>query len=104
MAEFTDVEKQLLERVSDNRLRTSLAEIREAAEDIWFTDAPRIIQDYTDHGITHSERLAGFAARLLEANDGRKQLVAALLCFAAEILQALGVLLFLRVHRSSKAV
>jgi WD40 repeat protein len=71
MAEFTDVEKQLLERVTDDRLRVSLAEIRQAAEDIWADDAPRIIQDYTDHGIAHSERLAGFAAKLLVANDGR---------------------------------
>ncbi|MBU1751037.1 MAG: hypothetical protein KKA73_25420 [Chloroflexi bacterium] len=44
---------------------------REAAEDIWATDAPRIIQDYTDHGIEHSKRLARFATQLLEANDGR---------------------------------
>jgi len=71
MAEFTEVEKQLLGRIADNRLRTSLAAIRQAAEDIWAADAPRIIQDYTDHSITHSERLAGFAAKLLDANDGR---------------------------------
>jgi|GEM_PF-3255706 len=71
MAKFTEIEERLLECVTDDRLRTSLAAIRQSAEDIWATDAPRIVQDYTDHGITHSERLAGFAAKLLEANEGR---------------------------------
>ena len=71
MAQFTDVEKQLLEQVTDDRLRASLALIRQAAEDIWAEDAPRIVQDYTDHGISHSERLASFTTKLLEANDGR---------------------------------
>ena len=71
MAEFTQVEEELLEFITESRLRTSLAAIRQAAEDIWAVDAPRIIQDYTDHSISHSERLVGFAAKLLEANDGR---------------------------------
>ena len=70
MAEFTAIEKQLLKSVTDSRLQTSLAAIREAAEDIWAPDAPRIIKDYTDHGIAHSERIVGFVAKLLEANDG----------------------------------
>jgi hypothetical protein len=71
MAEFTDIEKQLMERIAESRLRESLALIRNAAEDIWADDAPCIIQDYTDHGIHHSERLADYAAQLLAANDGR---------------------------------
>jgi hypothetical protein len=71
MARFSDIEEQLLKRVSDDRLRASLTMIRQAMEDIWAADVPRIIQDYTDHGVKHSERLAGFASKLLEANDGR---------------------------------
>jgi len=71
MEKYTETEQRLLEKVTDDRLRTSLAKLREAAEDIWANDAPRVIQDYTDHGIAHSERLADFAARLLDANDGR---------------------------------
>ena len=71
MAKFTDIEKKLLKCVTGDRLRSNLEMIREAVEDIWATDAPRIIQDYTDHGINHSERVAGFAAELLDANDGR---------------------------------
>ena len=71
MAEFTDVEKQLMERITESRLCDSLALIRNATEDIWADDAPRIIQDYTDHGIHHSERLADYAAQLLAVNDGR---------------------------------
>ena len=71
MAKFTDFEEELLEFVTDDHLHLSLATIRQAAEDIWATDGPRIIQDHTDHGIMHSERLARFAASLLEANAGR---------------------------------
>jgi hypothetical protein len=72
MANFTEIEKEILKRVTNDRLRSSLEKIREAVEDIWADDAPRIIQDYTDHGIKHSERLADFASKLLQANDGRK--------------------------------
>jgi hypothetical protein len=71
LAEFTDIEKQLMERITESRLRDSLALIRNAVEDIWADDAPRIIQDYTDHGIHHSERLVDYAAQSLAANDGR---------------------------------
>jgi hypothetical protein len=70
MTEFTDIEKQLMERIAESRLRESLASIRNAVENIWADDAPRIIQDYTDHGIHHSERLVGHAAKLLAANKG----------------------------------
>lgn len=71
MAKFSDVERQLMERITDDRLHASLGQIRQAAEDIWAADSPQIIQDFTCHGMDHSERLAGFAAKLLEATDGR---------------------------------
>ncbi len=71
MAKFSDVEKQLMERITDDRLRDSLALLRQAAEDIWAADSPHIVQDFTSHGIDHSERLASFAAKLLENNGGR---------------------------------
>ena len=71
MAEFMDIEKQLMERIAESRLRESLALIRNAVENIWADDAPRIIQDYTDHGIHHSERLVDYTAQLLAINDGR---------------------------------
>ena len=70
MANFTDIEKELLSSVTDDRLRSNLEKIREAMEDIWGTGI-HIIQDYTDHGVKHSERVAGFAYKLLKANDGR---------------------------------
>ena len=38
-------------------------------EDIWASDAPRIVQNYTDHGIKHSERLFENAVKLLNASD-----------------------------------
>ena len=34
-------------------MQSSLAAIREAMEDIWSDDAPRIIKDFTDHGVNH---------------------------------------------------
>ncbi len=71
MAKFTDIEEQLLERARESRLGASLTALREAAEGIWAPEAPRIIRDYTDHSIRHSERLVSFAARLLAANEGR---------------------------------
>jgi WD40 repeat protein len=71
MAKFTETEQTLLESVQDDRLKTSLAQIRQAMEDIWATDAPRIIQDYTDHGVAHAERLAHWVGSLIAANDGR---------------------------------
>lgn len=71
MAKFTDIEKHLMGCVTDDRLRTSLAMIRQAAENIWAIDAPRIVQDYTEHGINHCERLIDFANKLLIANDGK---------------------------------
>ncbi len=70
MARFSNNEKKLIEHITNGRLLSSLEKIREAMEDIWATDAPRIIHDYTDHGENHCERLAGFAANLLEANNG----------------------------------
>jgi hypothetical protein len=71
MAKFSETEEKLLKSIKkDDPLHTSLSKIREAMEDIWAPDAPRIIQDYTDHGVEHSKRLAGFAYKLLEANDG----------------------------------
>ena len=71
MAKFTCIEEKLCEQIKDGRLRTSLAKLREAVEDIWAPDAPRIIRDYTDHGIMHSERISVLLTKLLDANDGR---------------------------------
>ena len=71
MTEFVKIEQQFQERVAEHHLRTSLALIRQAAENIWASDAPRIVQDFTDHGIEHSNRLMYFAAKLLDTNDGR---------------------------------
>jgi hypothetical protein len=71
MAQFSNAEKHLLKSVTDDRLQTSLSLLREAMESIWSPDAPRVIRDYTDHGQKHCERLAGFAKKLLEANDGQ---------------------------------
>ncbi len=59
--------KSITEYISDRRLLDSLNSIRGAMEEIWASDAPRIVQDYTDHGVKHSERLAHFVDKLLQA-------------------------------------
>jgi hypothetical protein len=69
MPKFSSVEKLLLDLINDDRLISSLGKIREVMEDIW-EDTPRIVKDYTDHGVRHSERLAEFVYRLLDANYG----------------------------------
>lgn len=73
MAEFSQHERNLLKSIPDNSpMRTSLSLLREATEKIWANDAPRIIQGYTDHGISHLERIAERAVSLLLANHGKK--------------------------------
>ncbi len=72
MAEFCEAEKTLLKCIPESDpLVTNIREIREAAEKIWCVEAPRVIQDFTDHGINHYERLAEYAVTLLMANQGR---------------------------------
>ncbi len=65
----TFTEKKLMHSITEPRWRSSLDQIRQAVQDIWSPEV-RIIQDYTDHGIPHSERLVQRAANLLKANNG----------------------------------
>jgi hypothetical protein len=58
-------EERLLAYITDHSLRTSLSLLRQASEHIWHHDAPRIIKDYTDHGIHHLERIAQYSSQLL---------------------------------------
>ncbi|MEW6619202.1 MAG: tetratricopeptide repeat protein [bacterium] len=72
MAKFSAIEEQLLKDIANNRLRSNLAQIREAMEDIWASDAPRIIRDCTYHDETHCERVVeNFKNKLLEVNQGK---------------------------------
>jgi S-layer protein (TIGR01567 family) len=69
MPGFTEVENSIIKAyIKDSRLINSLASIREAMESIWAIDAPRIVQNYTDHGERHSERVAEFIEKLLQVN------------------------------------
>lgn len=72
MARFSSVEETLVSRISNDRLRTNLAELRQVMEDIWSNDSPRIIKDYTDHGDKHCERISMYILKLLEVNAGHK--------------------------------
>ena len=68
MLGFTEVENRIIkEYISDIKLSRSLSSIRELMEHIWTNDV-RIVRDYTDHGIEHSERVSGFVEKLLQVN------------------------------------
>jgi hypothetical protein len=54
----------------DNTQRLSISNIRQAVEKIWANEAPRIIQDFTDHGINHSDRIEKYAMEILKTNEG----------------------------------
>lgn len=51
--------------VTDRKLRLCLDNLRPAVEGLWQPAAPRIVQDFTDHGIEHYERIATYAGNLL---------------------------------------
>lgn len=70
MATFSKAEEQLIRRIRDGRLKSSLALLREAMEDVWSSDAPRIIKGFPDHGPPHCERVVGLAKRLLAWSKG----------------------------------
>jgi len=71
MARISEAEKKLLKKVRDQRLTGSLMGLRQALEDIWSSDMPRMIQDYTDHGVSHAERVAEYALTLSDLAAGR---------------------------------
>jgi hypothetical protein len=72
MARFSEIEIKLLNKyLAKTRYYSSLALIREAMEDIWEVDAPRIVRGFTDHGEKHCERLVNLANILLKSNDGK---------------------------------
>jgi hypothetical protein len=62
-------EERLLSVIKDGDLLKSLHLLREAAEKIWDNDTPCIIKDFTDHGMSHSKRLADYAARIINSNE-----------------------------------
>lgn len=73
MAGFSTAEKALLRKIPETSpLRTNLSQIREGMEKIWATEAPRVVQDFTDHGTKHCERLAEWAVELLKGHSGKK--------------------------------
>lgn len=70
MPKFKEVETSIINKyISDLKLSDSLALIRAAMEHIWTTDV-KIVQNYTDHGEEHSERIAGFVEKILQTNVG----------------------------------
>lgn len=70
MANFSLFEQQLLKKITPD-LTTSLALIHETVEKLWAPGIPRIIRDFTDHGLAHYTRIADYACRLLNAKNGQ---------------------------------
>lgn len=69
MDAFTKPENQIVKDIPQN-LQISLTLMREALKKLWASDAPRIVQDYTDHGVKHIERIASWIVKILKANHG----------------------------------
>ncbi len=65
MAKFSNYENKLIKKITNDRYKQSLGNIREAMEDIWNPDIPRIVPYFTDHGIKHCENLAKIAYSIL---------------------------------------
>ncbi len=70
MAEFTEYEKHLMKAIKDDRLRHTLGEIKEATQEIWAESSPRVVQNYSDYGWRHSERMIVHAKIILDSNKG----------------------------------
>ena len=66
LPKITAIRNELEERIEDASLRSSLSLVREAAEEIWSTNAPRIVKGFTDHSTAHSERVLRLAEQLAE--------------------------------------
>jgi tetratricopeptide (TPR) repeat protein len=71
MEPISEEESKLLNYFPDGDLRIGQEMIRQAVGEIWSAEKPRIIKGYTDHGIPHSQRLAGYAGKLLAENKDR---------------------------------
>lgn len=70
MPEYSSAENELINKIHQVDLQRSLSRMRQAVEEIWSDEAPRIIPGYTNHGVKHCERLAANAVQLLEAYSG----------------------------------
>jgi hypothetical protein len=71
MVPFSQDEEQLIEGISSEELRNSLALMRQKLQEtVWAGEGTTIIQDFTDHGLTHIKNLARYAQRLQKAYTG----------------------------------
>lgn len=67
MPRVIDAENRIIkEYITDSKLSDSLNSIRRVMEVIWANDAPRMVQNYTDHGVEHSKRVADYISDLLQ--------------------------------------
>jgi hypothetical protein len=66
---FSEKERTLRDQVGDQSLQLCLDNLRIAVDGVWSSGAPRIVHDFTDHGLPHYERIAGYAENILKANQ-----------------------------------
>ena len=67
MANFTDSELFLINKIESKVLKDCINDIKDQIEIIWSTDdAIRIIKGYTSHGAKHSERDIGYIKKIIE--------------------------------------
>jgi tetratricopeptide (TPR) repeat protein len=71
MEPISEEELKLLNQIQDENSRIGQELLRQAVGEIWGAANPRIIKGYTDHGLPHSQRLAGYAGKLLAENNDR---------------------------------
>lgn len=67
--EITEAESFFIDRIKDQRFKVSILTIRQAICSIWSQDAPRIVKDYTDHGVDHCMRIIKKLKEILSLQD-----------------------------------
>lgn len=85
MVHLSATEKILHRKLKDEKLSQSLVQLRGFMESLWIPEAPRIIKDFTDHGPKHIERVAAYADKILQAQDGKALTVSELYLLLAGI-------------------
>jgi hypothetical protein len=68
---LTTAEERIFDDVKDPKLRLCLDMLRSAIISLWRPETPRIVKDFTDHGLEHCQRIADHATMLIDTcRDG----------------------------------
>jgi uncharacterized protein YjbI with pentapeptide repeats len=86
-----EAEEIFLNKISDRDMTLCLGNLRKVVQGLWAIDAPRIIQDYTDHGIEHSIRIMEKLKLILGDNVDRLSVEELFLLLVAIYLHDIGM-------------